>query len=257
MHRLRLVTFNIAHGRGLTPVQGITSARKLRANLRRIAALLERLAPDVVALQEIDERSSWAGNFDHLDYLRVHARFAHAAFGITNRRDGLFNLRYGNAMLSRHPLHEVESVVFGRRPVGEKGFLFVEVEVGGRRVPIVNVHLPFSSRAFRLKHLERLLTWLREKHRTRGRTWLVPPILCGDFNNPGTKDDATASLLSHLGDYSDYVLHPGIGRTFPSLLPRRTLDFIFLPAGCSGVKCEVVRTLLSDHRPVVAEFALR
>ena len=67
MVRLRLVTFNIAHGRGLNPVQGTTSARKLRVNLRRIAALLARLAPDIVALQEIDERSRWAGNFDHLD----------------------------------------------------------------------------------------------------------------------------------------------------------------------------------------------
>ena len=51
MPRLRLVTFNIAHGRGLNPIQGTTSQGKLRSNLRRIATLLERLAPDVVALQ--------------------------------------------------------------------------------------------------------------------------------------------------------------------------------------------------------------
>ena len=42
MPRLRLVTFNIAHGRGLTPIQGQTSNRNLRSNLRRIAALLDR-----------------------------------------------------------------------------------------------------------------------------------------------------------------------------------------------------------------------
>ena len=56
-------------------IQGTTTQRKLRSNLRRIAGLLDRLAPDIVALQEIDERSRWAGNFDHLDYLRVHAQF--------------------------------------------------------------------------------------------------------------------------------------------------------------------------------------
>jgi hypothetical protein len=65
MRRLRLVTFNIAHGRGLTPIQGFTSARKLRLNLRKISALLGRLAPDVVALQEVDECSRWSGSFDH------------------------------------------------------------------------------------------------------------------------------------------------------------------------------------------------
>lgn len=72
MPRLRLLTFNIAHGRGLNPIQGLTSARKLRLNLRKISTLLRRLEPDIVALQEVDECSRWAGNFDHLDYLRVH-----------------------------------------------------------------------------------------------------------------------------------------------------------------------------------------
>jgi endonuclease/exonuclease/phosphatase family metal-dependent hydrolase len=254
MPHLRLLTFNIAHGRGLNPFQGLTSQRKLRLNLRRIATLLGRIAPDVVALQEIDERSRWAGNFDHLDYLRVHTRFPHSVFGINNRRAGLLNLSYGNALLSRHPFRAAETVVFGQRRVGEKGFLYVELEVGGRCLPLVNLHLHFGSRAQRLRQLERLLTWLREKHRLHRKAWALPPIICGDFNNPGSRDDATASLLSHLSDYCDYSLHPVTAKTFPSPLPRRALDFVFLPAGCRHVRCEVVRSLLSDHLPVVVEF---
>ena len=256
MPRLRLVTFNIAHGRGLTPIQGITSQRKLRLNLRRIATLLDKLAPDVVALQEIDERSRWAGNFDHLDYLRVHARFAHTVFGINNRRTGLLNLSYGNAVLSQHPIRAAETVVFGQRQMGEKGFLYIELDVGGRCVPLVNLHLHFGSRVQRLRQLERLLSWLQDKHRLHATRWAVPPIICGDFNNPGTRDDATASLLSHLSDYCDYVLQPIAGLTFPSPMPRRALDFVFLPAGCTNVRCEIVRSMLSDHRPVVVEFDL-
>jgi endonuclease/exonuclease/phosphatase family metal-dependent hydrolase len=254
MARLRLITFNIAHGRGLTPIQGLTSPRKLRLNLRRIATLLEKLKPDVVALQEIDERSRWAGNFDHLDYLRVHTRFPHAVFGINNRRAGLLNLSYGNAVLSRLTVRTAETVVFGQRRLGEKGFLYVELDVGGRCLPLVNLHLHFGSRVQRLRQLERLLTWLREKHRLHASRWAVPPIICGDFNNPGTRDDATASLLSHLSDYCDYALYPETGPTFPSPLPRRALDFIFLPAGCTAARCEIVRSMLSDHRPVVVEF---
>jgi endonuclease/exonuclease/phosphatase family metal-dependent hydrolase len=254
MSRLRLVTFNIAHGRGLNPIQGLTSPRKLRANLRRIAALLDQLAPDVVALQEIDERSRWAGNFDHLDYLRVHSRFPHSVFGINNRRTGLLNLCYGNAVLSQKSIRSAETVVFGQRQLGEKGFLYVELDVDGRILPLVNLHLHFGSRAQRLKQLERLLTWLREKHRLHGRTWAVPPLICGDLNNPGHHDDATASLLSHLSDYGDYVMHPATGLTFPSPMPRRALDFIFLPEGCVRVRCEVIRSMLSDHRPVAVDF---
>jgi len=157
-HRLRLVTFNIAHGRGLTPIQGLTSLRKLHLNLRRIAALLERLQADVVALQEIDECSVWSGNFDHLDYLRAHAGFPHAVFGINNRRVGLMNLSYGNAILSRFPILETETVVFGKRRVGEKGFLFAEIDVAGRIVPLVNLHLHFGSRRRRMLQLDQLVT---------------------------------------------------------------------------------------------------
>lgn len=256
MPRLRLVTFNIAHGRGLTPIQGLTSARKLRLNLRKISALLDRLAPDVVALQEVDECSRWAGNFDHLDYLRVHGGFPYSVFGINNRRTGLLNLSYGNALLSRHTISHAETVVFGRGSVGEKGFLFAEIEVDGRRVPVVNLHLHFGSRAQRLRQIDRLLAWLRDQHRLRRHAWSVGPIVCGDFNTPSTGDDATASLLSHLADYGDYELHPALMPTFPSPLPRRALDFVFLPAGCRLVSCEVVKSLLSDHRPVLVEVEL-
>ncbi|MSU23957.1 MAG: endonuclease [Opitutus sp.] len=257
MPRLRLVTFNIAHGRGLTPIQGLTSQRKLRVNLRRIAALLDRLKADIVALQEIDERSRWAGNFDHLDYLRVHAGFPHAVFGITNRRTGLLNLSYGNAVLSRHPIGASETVAFGQRNMGEKGFLYVELDVAGRCVPVVNLHLHHSSRAQRLRQLDRLLAWLREKRRARGAAWMVPPIVCGDFNTPRSVSDASASLLSHLCDHGDYTLHPRVGRTFPSPLPTRTLDYIFLPPECELTRWEIVRSVASDHRPVLVEFDLK
>jgi len=98
-------------------------------NLRRIAGLLVTLRADLVALQEVDECSVWAGSFDHLDYLRTHAgsdtplRDQQPAFG-------LVNLCYGNAILSRFPIAETETIVFGKRRLGEKGFLFAEIDVG-------------------------------------------------------------------------------------------------------------------------------
>jgi endonuclease/exonuclease/phosphatase family metal-dependent hydrolase len=256
MPRLRLLTFNIAHGRGLAPIQGFTSSRKLRANLRKIAALIGKLKPDFVALQEVDECSRWAGNFDHLEYLRLHTGFEHAVFGVHNRRLGLLNLSYGNALLSRYPVVASETVVFGQRRVGEKGFLFTEIDVRGKIVPLVNVHLHFSSREHRIRQIGRLLAWLREKQKHSEAHWHVPAIVCGDLNNPGTSADATAALLSHLSDYGEYLLHPSTGNTFPSPMPGRLLDFVFLPSACKFVHCEIVRCFLSDHRPVVVDFTL-
>ena len=256
MSRLRIVTFNIAHGRGLTPIQGFTSPQKLRSNLRKIAHLIGELAPDVVALQEVDECSRWAGNFDHLEYLRLHTGFPHTVFGINNRRAGLLNLSYGNALLSRHPIMATETVTFGQRQVGEKGFLFAELDVTGQLVPLVNLHLHFGSREHRIRQIGRLLAWLREKQQLRHPHWALPPIVCGDLNNSGTSPDATAALLSHLSDYADYGLHPATGRTFPSPMPGRLLDFVFLPSTCGLVRTEIIRSFLSDHRPVLVDFEL-
>ena len=92
MQRVRIVTFNIAHGRGLNPIQGLSTAERLRKNLRRIGDLLIRLDADIVALQEIDQCSRWAGNFDQLDYLSRHTGMPYSVFGIHNRREGRVNL---------------------------------------------------------------------------------------------------------------------------------------------------------------------
>lgn len=256
MPRLRIVTFNIAHGRGLRPIQGLQTKQSMQAHLRRIAALLIKLDADLVALQEIDRDSSWAGNFDHLEYLRAHAGYAFSLHGITTQRGGLFKLCYGNAFLSRYPLEEAEAVAFGKSTVGEKGFLFAEIVVGGCRVPLINLHLNYRSRKARLEQVGQIFRYLAQRHNARSPYWNVPPVVCGDFNSSGKASDATAGLLAELNYFGDYSAHPVNGRTFPSPLPARLLDFVLVPSELKVARCEVVRSLLSDHRPVLAEIAL-
>ncbi|MEZ0215696.1 MAG: endonuclease/exonuclease/phosphatase family protein [Rariglobus sp.] len=254
MPRVRIVTYNIAHGRGLAPIQGMTTRRRIRATLLKIAKLLVELKPDIVALQEIDENSRWAGNFDHLEFLREFGGFEHSVFGINNRRAGLLNLSYGNAILSRHPITEWENIAFGQSKVGEKGFLFAEIDVNGCLIPVANMHLHYRSKIHRFAQVDRFLAYLRDKQRDRQHHWALSPIVCGDLNNTHHASDATATLLSHLHDYGDYSLHPTEGRTFPSPLPGRLLDFVFLPAGARQPESHIVRSYLSDHRPVVVDF---
>jgi len=261
---LRIVTYNIAHGRGLRPIAGLASQRGVRAQLNKIARMLSRLNADVVCLQEIDQDSSWSGHFDHLEYLRRFARFPHAVFGVNSRRDGLFHFNYGNAILSRHPIANAENFAFGKRRVGEKGFLFAELELGagaGKRVlPVVNMHLHHRSRAQRLRQVGQLAAYLRHKSPQQRARWSAGPIFCGDMNNPShAEEDATASLLKFVTQRGGaYQLFPSEGeRTYPSPLPQRTLDFIFLPPACVSARCHVVRTFLSDHRPVVVDCRLK
>jgi len=258
MVRYRLLTFNIAHARGALPLhQGLRSEAKIRSNLLKIARLIQRLEADIVALQEIDENSRWNGSFDHLAFLSAHTGLAHAVHGVNNRRIGRYHLNYGNAILSRFPIVHSETTPFGLGKVGGKGFVFAEIDVPKKgRVPLINVHLHHSSRAQRLKQAARLIHYLDEQRRHRAAHWHIPPIVCGDLNCPSHRPDATATILGYFEQTNNYTLLPKLGRTFPSLLPARCLDYVFLPEECREPEGEIVRSLLSDHRPVLVEFAL-
>lgn len=255
MARLRLLTFNIAHARGASPIhQSLRGASGLQNNLRRIARLIERLRVDIVALQEVDENSRWAGSFDHLAYLQLHTGLAHAVHGVINRRGGRFHLSYGNGLLSRFPIHHHETVPFGGRTVGEKGFLFTEIEAPSGRLPLVNIHLNHNSRPRRLQQVAHLIRHLEELGRHRAAHWRMPPLVCGDFNTPSHLPDATATLLGYFERANNYTLLPKTGHTFPSAWPARALDYVFLPQECREPRAKIVRSLLSDHQPVLVEF---
>jgi endonuclease/exonuclease/phosphatase family metal-dependent hydrolase len=255
MTRLRLLTFNIAHARGASPIhQTFRSVKRLRANLARIAALITRLKLDFVALQEIDENSRWGGSFDQLALLSELTGLPHRVYGITNRRLGRFHLSYGNAVLSRYPIQHHENVPFGRAAWGEKGFLFAEIDAPCGRIPLFNLHLNHRSRALRLKQATQLMRHLEELRRTRGAQWAFSPVLCGDFNTPSHQPDAIATLLGYFEQAQNYTLLPKTGHTFPSAWPARALDYVLLPEECREPRAKIIRSLLSDHQPVLVEF---
>lgn len=254
--RFRLVTFNIAHGRGLSLYQGFNTSGRIRRNLRRIAAYLSERRVDVAALQEVDEDSHWNANLALLELIRHDApQFSHALMGVNTVRGGARPLRYGNAILSRLPVHGWENTPFGKATLGEKGFLYADVAFGPFVAGLVNVHLDFLSRKRRLSQIERVLDYLHEKaagEQDRGR---LPPIVCGDFNCHDAADrDAVRHLFSHILAFGEYEILPRGLRTFPAHWPRRAIDFVFLPRPLEAVRCEVARTFLSDHRPVLVEF---
>jgi endonuclease/exonuclease/phosphatase family metal-dependent hydrolase len=257
MARLTLVTFNIAHGRGLSLYQGFHTARGIGANLARIGQLLAETQADVVALQEVDEDSHWNKRINLLDALRREAGFPHACLGVNTRRAGRKPLVYGNALLSRHPVRGWDNNPFGERTLGEKGFLYAVVEIGGHALPIINLHLDYHSRKKRILQVEQVIEYLRSHpHPDCPQQRPLAPIICGDFNTHSRRvGDAVRHLFSALLAHGDYQIwpHPK-AKTFPAHLPSRGIDFILIPKPYHVTRCEVIKCYLSDHRPVLVEL---
>jgi len=254
----RLMTLNIAHGRGLSFYQGFHSAKAIDRNLSRIAYLLRKHNADLVALQEVDEDSHWNKRIHLLDVLQEKAGYAHSYLGVHNKRTGKLPLAYGNGLLTKFPIRHAEHQAFGQASLGEKGFMCAELVTHHGILPLVNLHLDFRSRLRRVQQIEGLIQFLEDKQFTADHTPHLSPVICGDFNAcEGKSADAVRHLFRYLQEICEYQLYPQDKiRTFPSILPTHGIDFIFIPPSYRVSRCEVPRVYVSDHRPVVVEFEI-
>ena len=252
--RATLMTFNIAHGRGLSLYQGFHSSRGIFKNLDRIASVIEQYQPDIVALQEIDESSHWNDHINLLDYLQSATHYPFAIHGIHNRRAGRKPLAYGNAFLSKFPVKSWEAVAFGSKTLGEKGFLEARFDAAGTELDVINLHLDFRSKRSRIQQAERIIEKIQE--RSLSDPYHSPPIICGDFNTSRrAASDALHHLIErHATDHNSYEYFPKSQATFPAHFPSRGLDFILLAEPYQVASCDVLRCYASDHLPVLMSF---
>jgi len=251
---IRLMTFNIAHGRGLGFYQGFMSRNRLERNLLKIAKLMVDMQVDIAALQEVDEHSHWTKKINFIEVLQEKGGFAYAALGIHNKREHAQKpLAYGNVILSRFPIQASEHHPFGEATLGEKGFLYAQMQIYDQLLDLINVHLDYRSRKRRLLQIQQLIHFLSQKK------WTTPPIICGDFNALARKKaDAVEHLTHYIGMNHTYTICPYNTGTFPAHMPikklSRAVDFFLIPTCYRLSDCQVMLRYLSDHRPVLAQI---
>lgn len=230
--RWRVVTYNIHAGRGTDDV----------TNLERIADVIRRLDPDLVALQEVDVGVARSGRVDQAARLGELLDMNHVFGSFMDYQGG----RYGMAILSRCAIRRVEPVRLadGNEP---RIALTAEIErATGGTITFVDVHFDWvASDSFRIVQATETAERLDDLR--------TPWILAGDLNDvPGSPTVALFRARAH------EAAKPDDRRlTFPSARPEREIDFIFAaPADHWRVTdVEVVaETVASDHRPVVAEL---
>ncbi len=238
----KILTLNIAHGRRDSLHQIFLSSEKIKSNLDEIAALIQCVNPDIVALQEADGPSLWSGNFSHVEYLSKKARSYYSAQG--THVHGLM-LSYGTALLSKYPLTTPVSITFKPSPpTFPKGFVLAAVTLDGvSETKIVSVHLDFSRKSVRKKQANDMIDILSSHKKSL--------IIMGDFNCELEKESALQLLIEEL-DLSAYKTNAGKMITFPALNKR--VDYILISRNFEFISYRVLKDIVSDHLGVICEI---
>jgi endonuclease/exonuclease/phosphatase family metal-dependent hydrolase len=245
---VKVMTLNLAHGRGDSFHQLLVDDAETRDNLQEISGLLRSERPHVVALQEADAPSFWSGDLDHIAYLADNGRFSQHVHG--RHAEGV-GVAYGTALLSTMELRAAEAITFDPDySLTPKGFVVSTIHwptAPWVEVDVVSVHLEFAGEAARRKQASELIDVLRQRTR--------PVIIMGDLNSDWEDGQSSVRYLSEALDLEVYRPgHPGL-ETFP--VTNRRLDWILASGDFEFRSYRQLPDVVSDHRAVVAELVLK
>lgn len=241
---MRLVVYNMRYGAGAgwrfnLPVPGAGYLRDATGNVTRIGEYLGGLAPDLVALLEVDSGSRRAPQPQHHQIAEklgtMHGfRCKYREGSLLSRLPVLRD--QGNAVLSRLPLRGLR---YHELRHGTKSLV---IEAEHDRLSLFVVHLSLRPQQ-RRRQLHELVALVRA---ARG-----PVVVAGDLNTlaPGRE---LAPFLAATG------LRPADHRlpaSWPANRPRLALDHVLIAPelGVRGMAVPDVR--FSDHRPLVVDLS--
>jgi endonuclease/exonuclease/phosphatase family metal-dependent hydrolase len=215
-----VLTYNIHHGEGTDE----------KFDYKRLAAVIEELKPDIVALQEVDCGTERASGVDQAKLLAKLCHM-HYAFGQAMPHQGG---QYGEAILSRFPIEKtfVHPLPYqlDREP---RAAIEVTIHPAGMGpISFVGTHLCHQSEELRTLQTRRLSQLFPSDKGT-------PTILAGDFNaRPGS---APMNVLTDNG-------------WIDAVSPHSVIDYILIrqcdPWTIKDVTI-VEEPIASDHDPVL------
>lgn len=228
--RLRIATYNV-HG---------CVGTDRRCDPQRIARVVSELDADVVALQEFTYGNDIALDTRTAGDLGIFDGY-HCALGPTLERRAQ---QFGNLVLTRHPIREIERLDLSVGRAEPRGALAVTIDAAGVELHVLATHLGLRL-ADRRHQVRRIL-----EHVDALESKLLAVL--GDFNDWLPGRSVVHALDQRLG-------HPPSPRSFPAFLPVLALDRIWVNPLQALVAlhthASAVARRASDHLPVVAELA--
>ncbi|TET35570.1 MAG: hypothetical protein E3J72_10490 [Planctomycetota bacterium] len=269
-NRIRIGTYNIAHGRGNTDTNWGGGSKEERDNrLLEISDFLREENLDIIVLNEVDFNCTWSHGVNQAYY--IAARTGHKYIIKETNLDlslPFLRVRCGNAILSRYPLDNAAVVdlppytMFESFVIGKKRGVMATVRPEGRGpFCVLALHFDDRSEKIRVESVEKIAPVISDCT-SRG----LPLIIAGDLNSgfPGfhrsfgssDKDNAMAKLRK-LGEFR---FRPDgkpakADMTYPAGKVNRTIDWIIPTTHFTFSEYKVIPVSYSDHYPVIAELS--
>lgn len=225
---VRVLSYNIHHGEGTDG----------KVDLLRLAKVIRAADPDVVAVQEVDDKTKRTKGVDQTAEL-ARLTGMHGLFGKAIDYEGG---GYGQAVLSRVPTGKGTVHTLPGEPDREQRIAFaVPLTLEGRELTFATTHLHHISDDFRQKQAAKLNEVFADAK--------TPVIVAGDLNaNPDSKPLGILTPKWTVATGKDLF-------TYPSQKPLKQIDYVlFRPeAALKLIEVKVIdEAVASDHRPLLA-----
>lgn len=230
---LRIMSYNIRNGRGMDN----------KVDYPRIAEVIQKNAPDVVALQELDCRTSRSQGVDVLSEIATILGMYPTYGAAIDFQGG----KYGVGILSKEKPIRVETTPLPGREE-RRALLCVELEN----------YVVFCSH-WSLTEEDRNSTVAIITNKKKQYT--KPVFLCGDFN-AHSEEDSILSLKK------DWAILSADAPTFPANSPDERIDYICATDPNNAISEETWQKSVlassvvnapneSDHRPILVEVDVK
>jgi len=242
---IRIMTYNVHGCKGLDG----------KISVERIARVIARYNPDIVALRELDINRARSGEVDQPHLIAQYLEMIHHFYPSL----GVEEEQYGNAVLSRFPIKCVKAkrlpCAQNKESLEPRGAMWTEISINGTRMQFFNTHLGLDPNE-RDSQVKELLSknWL-DHPSCKG-----PVILSGDFNASG-KSSVCSMIKKRLYDARIEMTNHRPKVTWLGHFLLKRIDHVFLNSDFEVVGVEVADAQLakiaSDHLPLIVDVKLK
>ena len=240
--RITVLSYNIFHGE--------LAYEKGKPNLDSVAALISRIQPDFVVLQEVDSATARLERLygERIDYVKVLSEET-GMVGYFGKAMDYDSGGYGEALLSKRPLNAEVAILPSPAGGEPRSLIYANTRLSnGQNIIIGGTHLCHQfevNRVAQVKYIDSIY-----------RSLLVPSIVGGDFNFEST--ESSYDVMKTYWKDAGAAVRKSPAPTFSAKDPKKRIDYIFFTrrGNWKIVRSETIPVTYSDHLPIVFTFEL-